>query len=85
MNHSATICTWLALVSAYCCCGFKSLAVRENAENKVDLYIVSSVFMSGIMNRFMYVYVFNFIFYMCVHETLGFKLIWQRRMASGVL
>jgi hypothetical protein len=45
MNHSATICTWLALVSAYCCCGlFKSLAVQENAENKVALYILSSVF-----------------------------------------
>jgi len=46
MNHSATICTWLELVSAYCCCGlFKSLGVQENAENKVDLHIVSSVFM----------------------------------------
>lgn len=40
------------------------------------------------MNGFMYVvciYIFNFIFYICVHETLGFKLIWQWRMASGVL
>ena len=64
-------------------------STREHREQGGFIHSVFSIYVRYYEQVHVCIYVFNLIFYICVcvcvYETLGFKLIWQRRMASGVL